>query len=55
MVDYLYVHYKQSQAFLKVSVLLNRMKTLKLHKGKLIIDKLFKITFFLQNAIGLEN
>ncbi len=41
-------------SFAKVSVLLKRLKTLKLLKGKLTIEKLFKITSFLQNAIGLE-
>ncbi len=41
-------------SFAKVSVVLNRVKTLKLSKGKLTIEKLFKITFFPQNAVGLE-
>ncbi len=41
-------------SFARVSVLLNRLKALKLHKGKLTIEKLFKIAFFLQNAVGRE-
>ncbi len=52
MVDYLFDYITKS-SFANVSVILNKLET-QLHKGKLTIEKLFKITFFFQNAFGLE-